>query len=332
MLDSNIWVSERMLYTALGSATLHALTRSGARIILPEIVTLEVNHVLLEQTDKAADSIQKSSHLLRQISGHHMSILAPSQAAVKTAIDQRWTQLSGLLDPMPFTLDHARAALNRIVKKMPPCGPNNEQFRDCCIWQCAIDQAGGRPVHLISNDHAFYEGGNRSAALASPLAAELKAINRSVTIYPNLNAFLGTMDSEITQVDEDTISAAIVAAVAPEAREVASNQGGEFELGALRNIQITGYATPKESIVAVSFIVTFDISRSEHINTDRQRPNIKMRLTGGCSYDPNAKVVSEIEISEWSKSLDSESGGSWGTYSSSQSISRQFSEGNIRVL
>lgn len=333
VLDSNIWVSERMLYSTLGSAALHVLTRGGGVIALPEIVSIEVDRVLIEQSAKAIDSVQKSTHFLRQLSGHVMSIMAPSEAAIRAGIEKRWKELSGILKPVPFTIDHARSALLRIIEKSPPCGPNNEQFRDCCIWQSAIDLAAECPVHLVTNDHAFYEGGNRST-LASALMAEIAKEGRKLSIHPNLSAFLASMDASAATIDERTIAEAIVAAVTPKAREIAGEgrKGGEFELGAVRKPRIIGYATPKPSIVAVSFSVTFDISRIQTDGDGERQILGRLSVGGTCSYDPKSGEITDVEIRDWSKSLDGTGQGFSGTFHPARDFSEQFTKDNIRII
>ena len=333
ILDSNIWISERMLHSAIGAATLHALIKSDGQIGLPEVVELEVTRILLGQADKAVNDLQKSAQFLRQVTRHPLSIIVPSQEAVKTALDERWEKLSGVLQRMPFILEDARAALMRIIDKAPPCGPNNEQFRDCCIWQCALGIAVDHPVHLVTGDHAFYEGRDRANGLANNLAAELKVLNREVHLHPHLNAFLNSMDDALRTVDEASISAAIVTAVMPRAQEIVSESAPAFELGSVRKKSITGYATPKASMIAVSFSLSFNISRTEIKGGEERQNNGRLRITGGCSFDPNTKAVSDVEVSEWSLSLDAdESGFRSGTSSYDPDFKKMFSEANFRVL
>lgn len=42
LLDANVWISEQMLTSAIGQAFLHALAGMAGKIVLPEIVELEV--------------------------------------------------------------------------------------------------------------------------------------------------------------------------------------------------------------------------------------------------------------------------------------------------
>jgi len=333
VLDANIWIAERLLYSPLGSATLFALTKSGARIGLPEVVKLEVRHTLLDQTDKAITSIKKSSQLLRHLSGHQMSVMAPSQEAIEGGITRRWNDLSGVLTEIPFTFAHARIALTRIIEKVPPCGPNNEQFRDCCIWQSSLDLAEHCAVHFVTNDHAFYDGGTRSHGLSTPLREELTRLDRTIHIYSSLNQFLDTMDKSTTAIDEAKIAAEIVEAVKPHAREIASSgsPSNAFDLRHVEKTRIIGYATPKPSLVAVSFSVTFAMSRLADVGANEDRISATLTVVGGCSHEPNSDTLSDVEISEWTMASRGGRGG-WSRSSQNSTFSNQFSEGKFRIL
>src|ERR1035437_871029 len=135
ILDSNIWVSERLLQTTIGSALLFAVSVGQAPIVLPEIVELEVESVLLQLADKAVEDIRKGIGLLKHLSGHNlMSLMAPNRAGLESGIRKRWAELGGVIRRVEFTHGHAKSVLMRILARTPPCGDNNEQFRDCCIW------------------------------------------------------------------------------------------------------------------------------------------------------------------------------------------------------
>jgi len=174
ILDTNVWVTERLLQSNVGSALLHALTETNARIGVPEVVETEVKNVLLDLADGAVAAITKNNSLLQQLSGQKLTYMAP--------IEGRWKQLEGALTRIPFTFEQAKAALDRVMKKLPPSGPNNEQFRDCCIWETALSLASERTVHLITKDSAFYQGRTSSNGLASVLTQELANLRRDVRI------------------------------------------------------------------------------------------------------------------------------------------------------
>lgn len=315
VLDANVWVAERLLQSSLGSAVLFALTGGHALIGLPEVVEIEVQSVLTKQAEKAVEGLRKHSRLLRQLSGQRATYHVPTPAGIEEGMGQRWAELGGILKRIPFNLEHAKAALRRVVDKSPPSGENNEQFRDCCIWEASFELSAECPVHLVTNDAAFYEGRDRSSGLlAEPLRQELTRSGREIRIYPSVRDLLEKIDTEVLALDEATISEAIVRAVTPRARDLAADKAQRFELGGLLKTRISGYATPKPSIVAISFQVIFALNHIEPETEGDRRINANFRIGGSCSYDPNLNEVSETEIKEWSTYLP-EGGSLWSSTS-----------------
>jgi len=56
---------------------------------------------------------------------------------------------------VPFTLEHAKAALEMVDARMPPNGEKNQQFKDSAIWQAVLALSSDYRVHLVTNDRAF---------------------------------------------------------------------------------------------------------------------------------------------------------------------------------
>jgi hypothetical protein len=97
LLDTNVWVAERLLQSSIGSAFLYALTRTKSSILLPEVVELEITRVLPDMAERAVGRIRGDLSLLRQLSGHNLAVTAPSALAIEDGIRERWSQLNGLL-------------------------------------------------------------------------------------------------------------------------------------------------------------------------------------------------------------------------------------------
>ncbi|MCA8885931.1 MAG: DUF4935 domain-containing protein, partial [Hyphomonadaceae bacterium] len=315
--------------TSIGGAALHAVVKDEGRIVLPEVVEREVAQVLSDLADKAAATIEDKSRFLRQLSGRDMHILAPSREAITASIRDRFDKLAGILERVPLTIEHAQAALAKILSKEAPCGVNNEQFRDCCIWQVALEAAARREVHLISGDLAFYEGKKHDGGLATNLIAEATALDRNVSLHPTLKSFLGATAHSV-HVNEGAIKAAIIAAVRMRAHELAQSKEADFEIGACRSIDIRGYATPAESLIAVSFSISWDITRTFVEAEGNRFVTGSLTLDGSCSYAPSTGEIAGVEVSSWSKSADKTGGGTTTMWSADWA--RQFEPGQFRRL
>jgi hypothetical protein len=340
LLDTNIWVAERLLQSSIGSALLYALTRTKSSILLPEVVELEIARVLPDMAERAVGRIRGDLSLLRQLSGHNLTVTAPSAlaiedgirerwsqlsaGAIENGIKERWSQLSGLLVRIPFTHDQAKSALRRVINKAPPSGENNEQFCDCCIWDAAVSMATDRVVHLLSADAAFYEKRNKAEGLADALRAELMTAKKDIKIHSSLRDFLAAAGPGAAEIDETAIGNEITKAIIDQARQIAAEDrwpGATFSISKAHRPKISGYATPKASLVAISFEASFDLERTTVENEAESHDQATMTLKGVCSYDPTTKTLSDIEIRESSKSGRSESGG-WVTASGKVRISK----------
>jgi hypothetical protein len=329
VLDSNVWVTERLAQTTMGSALLYALTSSGALIGLPQVVEMEVNHVLDEHGEKAVETLRKNVQLLRQLSGQPIAFATvPSRVAIRKGIAERWDALSGLVKRIPFTYEHALSALDRIIQKAPPCGENNEQFRDCCIWEAALDLAGTCMVHIVTKDSSFYEGRDHSRGMARVLRDELERKGREVRIHPTVRDLLAVTDKAVTPLDEAALAAGIVDALRPKAKELAAEPNGEFELGPPSQPRIKGYTTPKPSVVAVSFEVRYPLTRLETNDGEQRQVDAVLLVSGVCSYDPGQNSVSEVEVREWSKRLP----GYERSWTDRRVLERRYGPGQTRFI
>lgn len=337
VIDANIWVAERLLQSSIGSAFLYAVTGAKSSVVLPEVVELEIARVFPDLAERSVGLIKRELSLLRQLSGHDLQVTAPSSLAIEEGIKQRWKQLSGLLVRVPFTHDQAKSALHRVICKLPPCGDNNEQFRDCCIWDSALSMAADRLVHLVSADNAFYENRNKTAGLAGALRAELAKARKEIHIHSSLREFLAATESAAA-IDDMAISDAISEAIVDQAREIAAEDKkmyphATFELRKAHRPKISGYATPKPSLIAISFEASFDLERTTVEDQAEAHDQATMTLKGVCSYDPTTKDLSEIEIREWQKKLRFASGGFSGmTSPDKEAIDRQFGPGRMRLI
>jgi len=331
VLDANIWIAERLLQSSIGNAVLYAIAGSDAFIGLPEIIEREATEVLLSLAEKAVVDIAKQAALLRQLSGQQLSYSAPTGLAIGEGVKTRWQQLEGRLKRIPFSIEHAKSALNRVITKTRPSGDNNEQFRDCCIWEAVLELARERQVHFITNDFAFYEGGDRKRGLAASLLEEVKQTEANVSIYPALRDFLASAYTSTALIDDVAIRTAIVTAIMPRAREMATDHG-PFDLGETGQTHIRGYATPRPSLIAISFSVGFKLSRTESSGALEERRSARMTLSGACSYDPNTKEVTEIEIKEWSVMGDHDGPGFWGSFSLPEGMREHSSHLQTRII
>jgi hypothetical protein len=316
ILDANIWVEERLLQTPIGSALLYSVSTSKATIAVPEIVELEANKVLREQADEALRGISKHMSLLKRLSGNsEIRLMSPATDAVHHGIMLRWKRLTGVITRITFSHDHARNALNRILSGCPPCGKKNEQFRDCCIWEAALEVARDAPVHLITGDLAFYGNRNPSNGLSPLLQTEVREANLSVNIHHNISTFLSAIKKTVAQLDDDEeiIARRITQAVFPAVKDIVDGldkHGELFAVGDPSTPEIQGFSTPEPSICAISFSMRFQLQNAGLL----REPDAVLTVDGTCSYNTqNKDDVAEVEIESWTARVEGEGEGWRGT-------------------
>ena len=167
--------------------------------------------------------------------------------------------------------------------------------------------------------------------MAAPLRQELQNANRDVRLYPALKDFLASIAGSAAAIDEISIGAAILESVLPHAREIA-REGEKFELGKPHTPKISGYATPKPSLVAVSFEISFELDHVEVSGETESRSDAELSVKGVCSYNPILKQASDIEIREWSKRLKSGRSGFFGKTSPDRATLDQYSPSRMRII
>jgi hypothetical protein len=260
---------------------------------------MEVNTVLSQQAAQHIESFRKSSTFLRQLSGQNSLHALPTMQAIEEGLQRRWHELSGLIERRPLNLEVMKAALRRVIAKTPPSGPNNEQFRDCCLWEASIALAADRPVHLVSNDSAFYENRDRTKGLADQMREETERAGRDVRVSTSVRDLMERIGQSVAVIDEPMIASAIVSAVMPRARSLAATHAALHQIEGRPRTRIKGYATPKPSQVAVSFEVTFPLKRIDPLESESDLGPAMIRVGGTCSYDPISGNVFEVEIDDY---------------------------------
>jgi hypothetical protein len=117
--DTNLLVSTYMLQTTAGSVLADLLGRSNGRLLLPEVVELELRHVLarklVQDAKKAADQVSGLSAIIQR-----EVIRAPDSKELNAAIEQRLRELDPLVLREPFTFQIAQAALMRVIEGKQP--------------------------------------------------------------------------------------------------------------------------------------------------------------------------------------------------------------------
>jgi hypothetical protein len=291
--DTNVWVAEEMFTSAVGEALIYALAKDGGYVLLPEIIEMEVEHTLMRRAKKAITDMRHGAGLLARLARKSMPIPLPNDTAISGAIANRWKELSSSIKRTKLSEQNLRLALKRVIEKKLPSTENNEQFRDCCIWESTLQVAPSQTIHLISNDSCFYEQRDRKQGIAEELQNELASRNLRLLLYDNVSKFLlcqghGIKIDYLAKIGDQLIEALRTGAVAGSIHEV----WGTVPEITLHHVR--GYSTPEPARVAIVFEAR--AWRTTRYERHGKRGACFVEATG--SYDLNTETVSELERSE----------------------------------
>ncbi len=148
VLDSNIWLSEQMLRHSAGAAVRFYLRRHGARIVLPEVVRLEVILHLSERMKELAATTRQAHRALLPLAGRLRELVLPDDAQLEAIAARAFEDIGIPVTHIPFSVESARASFEKCVRAEAPSGPKNQQFKDGVGGVTACELRMTRPCSL----------------------------------------------------------------------------------------------------------------------------------------------------------------------------------------
>jgi hypothetical protein len=291
LLDANVWISEQMLTSAVGEAFLFALAESGGLIAIPEVVEMEVNQAWGNRAAESLAQMHKHSTELYQISRQKFPLLLPNESEISKGIQERWQELETTIRRFSINEAQLKSALKRVVEGRLPSGSNNEQFRDCCIWETFLELNRQYETHLISNDSIFYQERNRSRGLARLLEEEIHSSGNAAGLYPKLDNYLEARGHSSRIDYSKKIGGKLIEAILALMQNEIPRQ--ERRPSEITLTSVRGFTTLQHSKVAVSFQVRGWMSRTE---SPTERDRAIFFAEGTAAYDILTDVVSEVRL------------------------------------
>jgi hypothetical protein len=120
ILDSNIWLAELGLNSSLGAVTRFYLRQQSARIALPEVVRLEVQHNFRNRLKEFVSEIAKNHRQLLAIFGSLTEVVLPDDSQIDEKVGQIFSDLGVSLIEVPFSIESAQSSFLKTVNKVPP--------------------------------------------------------------------------------------------------------------------------------------------------------------------------------------------------------------------
>ena len=291
VLDANMWIKESMLNSFAAATLVDFLAQSKGKMLLPEIVEQELRHRILNEARSAAHKAVAEVGRFNNLTGLEIAFDPPSSEDIQTAIKFNLEKLEPLLIRTDFTFERARQALNRIYSKRPPCGQNNEQFRDACIWEDCVTYGKDHKVFFVSADTAFYDAKKLENGLAKELQEEINTAHADVRIFPSIGELYKHLAPDAPVRDMREIAQKITQELRRAIYECLSRHG--FSDAQLSGQSISLKATRVATRQFGTFTLVFAPSSAIE-NNERLEPTLT--LEGTCSFDVPSGNVHDVNL------------------------------------
>jgi PIN domain len=290
VLDTNVWRSSQLLRDPVSAAFLYALERIGGQLGMPEVIEREVFKHGVAMGREARAEIEKHLRTIRTLIGQSPGVELPSDEQFESAVNERLVELESLFHRVPFTVDIALRALDRVDLKHPP-SHTGQQYKDSAIWEHCLDLAEEFQVHLVTADKAFYQQNSFQKGLEARLRDELSARGVVVEIHQAMEPLLVHLIGDVAESFDATAAAdAIHACILGTLRSSVERDG--WVLSDREDAQFEAFVTERIGVLSVAFTLRYGLS------SDLLAESGAYATVGGqCIYRPAMQEVAEVKLS-----------------------------------
>ena len=291
--DSNIWLSELGLTSTLGAATRFYIRHNSARLALPEVVRLEVEHNFRTRLKEFTKTIRDNHRQLLAAFGALKEVVLPSDEEIDKKTQEIFSSVGVEVLPVSFTLESARSSFLRTIKKLAPSA-TSQQFKDGVLWADCCRLAQGEEVCLVTSDTDFYTDRQYSKGLAPNLVEEAKSAKYPIRVFASLADLLKDIKTEVA-LDPDALASAFLERHKDSIQGTLQRHG--FQLGERLTNSRMLYATEQPSLLYIKFSIEFTCEDA----TEQNRADARLVLSGDGSYNIDDK--SFPELMNWGENL-----------------------------
>jgi hypothetical protein len=174
-----------------------------------------------------------------------------------------------------------------VNQSQPPSSTKPQQFKDCAIWEAALDLGKEYDIYLVSNDVDFYKDNNRKE-LNLILENEARDSGVSVAVFPGIDACLESLEGDRPNIEAQKLALGIFEAMKEElSRTVSKNN---LRLTELSSQKINAFITENHDRLAVEYNIVV-----EAVNTDTNELNAgipaSVTVEGSCTYNIESQTV-----------------------------------------
>lgn len=307
ILDTNAWIhGTRLLRSPLGVAFLHAARDRKAILRLPEVVETELLVVLSRECQQHSSQITRAVSEIESFLGRRFPPLPlPSESDVASVLRERLVELAPMVERVPLSIDHARAALNRVVNRLAPAD-RTEEYRDAMIWEVVRETSAHGKTFFVTSDKAFY---NERSFDKGP-AAQLQADRSRIYVSPDLQQYLSSVNPSGSKLSETAIVSLLDNATRNRLEYQVPESRQYLELTSLIRSDVSRFLTDTPDVV----VCTFKLEYTALYAPDSQEEPYE--ATFGIAGEAFLRVDStEVIALEFNTSwLDDNPSVAWGTH------------------
>jgi len=253
VFDTNIWLQSLYLQSPAGAAARFYISYKKARVALPEVIRLEVEHHLRNDISSYIAKIKDNHERLLAMFGTLKEIVLPNKTDIEQKIAEGFGSLGVDLVEVPFSFESARSSFLRTINKKPP-SDRSQQFKDGVLWADCLSLLKEDEVVLVTDDRAFYEGYECSNGLAAALRGECASLGKRLTLVARLPDLLKEIRSNIT-IDHVALANAFLEKVDQSIERLLQVTG--FQLAERTQLDAELFVTENPQILFLEFKITF---------------------------------------------------------------------------
>lgn len=286
ILDTNIWLAELGLRSPLGAVARLYLQQKHARLALPEVVRLEVEHNLRNRLKEYVSTLQSAHRQLLTVFGTLKELVVPDTNAIEVRVTELFGDLGVEVMNIPFSLSSAESSFLKTIDKVPP-SDRTQEFKDGVLWADCVDLLKNDDLCLVTADKAFFQDRDYSKGLSANLAAEIKGAAHSLSLLPSLDQLVRDLRIDVA-IDEGVLVRGYLDK-SFEAIDGLLKRNG-FVLGEKLGTSQILYATEDPSVLYVEFDIQFEAKES----VGDGRTDGVVTLRGDGSYDTKSHTLTNF--------------------------------------
>jgi len=283
VIDTNVWISELGLNSALGSSTKFYISSTGATIALPEVIRLEVEQNYEKRLLEFKQTAETNHRQLLGAFGKLNEFTAPTDEEIHHLAKHFFDNFSLPIRPIAFSLVSAMQSLLKTINKEAP-SDHDQQFKDGVIWADCLGLLDEADVHLVTTDKAFYAGRRYDGGLAKNLLRECADKPNKLLIHSTLGSLIDGIKRPV-DIDSQRFTEAYRGFY-----NSTVNYADDFPfgIGELINLSTAAYITEQANL-SIDFEAEFAA-----VPDNNSFSAGHYTVSGSCFYDPSGQAFSNF--------------------------------------